>query len=331
MNLTKIPTLSLRRQILLLCWGFFFVGIIGYWLFQHLLILHSYANMGVSDITIVCLLVLLALLPYSLAHRCKLSLEWYALAFCPSIFILAIIANEHIGIGTIIMTAMMFIIWLIMVIKQPRLHCHPLNINLCTLLLVMTAALCCSNTDELTHNRHKVQHLIDKGQYEDALLVGRRSHATDAELFNLRATALLHTHQLGNRLFSYPVPIPGNGAAPRISIPSGMADSTDTRDILLCNLLLKKELPTFSKMLPKLYDNINSTTLPLHYKEALVIYMSRSTNPGLSYSNTLVEANYADFIAEKKKYEAAAESKSKCHDLYGNSYFWYYFFHQINR
>ena len=83
-------------------------------------------------------------------------------------------------------------------------------------------------------------------------------------------------------------------------------------------------------MLPQLY-NISSDTLPLHYKEALVIYMSRSTNPSLSYANTLIETNYADFMAEKKKYPTASESKSKCYNLYGGTYFWYYHFHQLSK
>ena len=95
---------------------------------------------------------------------------------------------------------------------------------------------------------------------------------------------------------------------------------------MLCNLLLQKKLNEFARMLPHIYDTDNQS-LPQHYKEALIIYKSRTANPQITYSNTIIEANYADFLAEKKRHSSTAESKRKCHDLYGNTYFWYYHFH----
>ena len=323
----KMPTINLRHQIQMLCWGFLFMGIIGYWSFQHLLILNSYSYLGVSNLTIVCLLIIATLLPYSLARRCRLANEWYALAFCPSMLGLSVIANQHIGAATIITAALALTVCIVLAVKQPALRCHPVNSNLTILIVVSIISLCITDTDELTHNRNKLQHLVAAGKYEDALRVGTSSTATDSSVFNLRATALNHIHQLGSRLFNYPVPQSNSNiaisSAPRLS-------AADTRDITLCNLLLSKDLSTFSKVLPQLY-NISSDTLPLHYKEALVIYMSRSTNPSLSYANTLIETNYADFMAEKKKYPTASESKSKCYNLYGGTYFWYYHFHQLSK
>ena len=144
----KIPTINLRHQIQMLCWGFLFMGIIGYWSFQHLLILNSYSYLGVSNLTIVCLLIIATLLPYSLARRFRLANEWYARAFCPSMLRLSVIANQHIGAATIITAALALTVCIVLAVKQPPLRCHPVNSNLTILIVVSIISLCITDTDD---------------------------------------------------------------------------------------------------------------------------------------------------------------------------------------
>lgn len=304
-----------------LCWGIFLLGIVSYWIFQHQFVLDIYAYLGVSVITLICLLLVVCMLTYSISHKLKLPTEWYALAFVPGTMLLALIANEHLSGSVIIMCAFTVIAWLVLSVKKPKLRCNPLSSNLWILIVTGIMAILCSNTNELTHNKHQIMHYIAQGNYGKALSVGANSQSTDSAIFNLRATAMLYSGQLGSKLFSYPIPREGY---PHIRIAQ-MANDTDTKDIVLCNLLLQKRTADFARLLPRFYD-INSATLPQSYKEALVVYTSRSTNPVLSYSNTIVEANYADFLAEKKRHSSPQESARKCHELYGNTYFWYYFF-----
>lgn len=302
------------KLIRIVGWIFFILLLIGYCLFQRPMLLNIYADYGVSDLTIVCLAVVLCLLPYSLAHRLKLDTAWYSLAFWPGMAIIAIICNEHIGWRTIALTAAMLVAWLYLVIKRPRLQLKSLNLNIWSLI---TAAILCytiGNTNLLNHYRHQMQRYLMAGDYDKVLQVGSRTSDVDSALFNLRATAIVNTNQLADKLFHYPVPDKHN------------ISNINSPDVMLCNLLLQKKLNEFARMLPHIYDTDNQS-LPQHYKEALIIYKSRTANPQITYSNTIIEANYADFLAEKKRHSSTAESKRKCHDLYGNTYFWYYHFH----
>lgn len=305
-----------NRILKIVCWVFFILLITGYCLFQRPLILNTYAAYGISDITIACLLIVLCLLPYSLSHRLKLGTAWYSLAFCPSMAIIATVSNEKIGCNTIIIIAAMLAVWLLLVIKQPRLPFRHINVNIWTLIVAAVITYTAGNTDLLAHHRHQLQHYLINNQYEKALQVGCKTTDVDSAVFNLRATAMVRTNQLADKLFCYPVP------AKTTNI---VADSKSNPDIMLCDLLLQKRLPEFARLLPHYYE-VNSPALPQHYKEALIIYKSRTATPQITYSNAIVEANYADFLAEKKRYTSPAERKRKCYDLYGNTYFWYYHF-----
>ena len=307
-----------EKLIKIVGWIFFILLLIGYCLFQRPLLLNTYADYGVSDLTIVCLAVVLCLLPYSLAHRLKLGKAWYSLAFWPSMAIVAIICNEHIGWRTIALTAAMLAVWLYLVIKRPSLQFKPFNLNIWSLIVAALFCYAIGNTDLFTHYRHQMQRHLMAGDYEKVLQVGSRTSDVDCALFNLRATAMVNTHQLADKLFHYPVPDKYQA--------SDIKYQTSDPDVMLCNLLLQKKLNDFVRLLPHFYDT-GSKSLPQHYKEALILYKSRTTNPQINYSNTIVETNYADFLTEKKRYTSPAESKRRCYDLYSNTYFWYYYFH----
>ena len=301
----------------ILCWALFLVFMVGYWNYQHLFILATYSGIGITRLTIICLLVVLTLLPYSLSHRIRMSSQWYALAFCPSLIILALVANEQPDTTSIVGGAILILVFILLSIRPPLLNCPPIISNLCIIIIATIATLLISNTNELTHNRYKIENMLANHQYEDALLVGAKSLNTDSAVFNLRAQAMIHTHQIGDKLFVYPIPASGT----RIQFPDNDLDAV--HDILLCNLLLSKQLSKFANQLPQYYD-LQAPSLPRHYKEALVLYLSTTANPAIKYSDVITDANYHDFLSEKQKYSNTTEAANKCRQLYGDTYFWYY-------
>lgn len=321
------------RYIKLMCWAIYIIELAAYWRFQHQMVVDTFAPYGVSNLTMGCLMVVLALLPYSLSHKLKLEIHWYALCFLPSVVILTFIANERISLSDILSAAVMsaVFVWLIVNRKGllPRItngicRCRAINSNLWIIILMIIYSIVFANTNEVAHYCHTIRHYLDTEQWNKALTVGKRSLHTDSTLFCLRAEAMVKNGKLGETLFCYP--IPPSGCTIKIHAPLSAKQSGD---VLLCNMLLNKDLNSFVDALPQWYD-IHSPQLPKHYKEALVVFLSQSVSTALNYSDTMTEANYADFLAEKKKYKNKIESNNMCRYLYGDTYFWYYFFFNSN-
>ncbi len=317
------------RYIKLMCWALFLIELAAYWRFQHQMVVDTFAPYGVNNLTLVCLMIVVALLPYSLSHKLKVEIHWYALCFLPSVVILTLIANEHFTVADILSAALMCAAFVILTIYRnsllPRiattlLRCKPINSNLWIIIILMIYNIIFVNTNEVSHYCHTIRHYLDTQQWDKALTVGERSLNTDSTLFSLRAEAMVKNGELGDKLFLYPVPQDGN----TIKILSPLS-AKQYADVALCNMLLHKDLNAFVGVLPHWYD-IHSPSLPKHYKEALVVFLSQSVSTALNYSDTMTEANYADFLAEKKKYTDPVEANSMCRYLYGDTYFWYYFY-----
>ena len=317
------------RYIKLLCWLVFLIELPSYWRFHHLMILDTFAPYGVNDLTLICLMVVLALLPYSISHKWKLDIHWYALSFLPSVAILTLIANEQITITEVLPAVLLGALYVFLMLTRKKLlsrigngvfHFRAINSNIWILILLMIYALIFTNTNDIAHYSHAIHHYVEAKKWDKALSVGKRSLRTDSTMFSLRAEAMLEKDELGDILFSYPVPTHDNVI--KIDTP---LSAKEAGDVLLCNLLLKKDLNGFISTLPRWYD-IHSPKLPKHYKEAIVVFLSQSVSTALVYSDTMTEANYADFLAEKKKYTDPIEANSMCSYLYGDTYFWYYFF-----
>lgn len=329
-----------------MCWAVYLLCLISYWQYQHQLIIDTFAPYGAQRLTLICLLIVMALLPYSLSHKLHIDIHLYALCFTPPIILLTLIANEKISVAGIIAAILMGCVFLLLINKKGRLSLtgyitgeknirfahvksalrfRAVNSNLWILILLMVYSITFSNTDELTHYHHAIRHYLDTQQWDKALEVGKQSTSTDSTLFGERAEALIMTNQLGEKLFSYPIPTSGA----KISIIKPFT-AKQMEDVLLCNLLLRRELGAFASALPKCYD-LHSRSLPKHYKEALVVYLSQSVSTSLVYTDVITEANYADFLTEKKKYNNSIEAYNMCQSLYGDTYFWYYFFFKPNR
>jgi len=87
---------------------------------------------------------------------------------------------------------------------------------------------------------------------------------------------------------------------------------------------MDKDLAGFVKSVKACYDLNNDKDLPKHYKEALVLYQHKVSNPSVEYKNKVFEADYADFVKTGDDAPDELEKKNKIRDVYGNTYWYYY-------
>ena len=110
--------------------------------------------------------------------------------------------------------------------------------TLAVAMLMFVIGIAIDAKDVTTYTR-RVRHYMDEGNYEKALQVGDRSDKTNRQLMLLRMEALNHEHQMGERLFTYPVV----GRGDQLVSKGG--------DYELCAYLIDKKLDHFVAALPK--------------------------------------------------------------------------------
>ncbi|MBR4920532.1 MAG: hypothetical protein IKZ62_04350 [Prevotella sp.] len=166
---------------------------------------------------------------------------------------------------------------------------------------------------DVSNYQHRMERYMAEGNYEKALEVGEESDATNAKLTQLRIKALRKTHQLGDRLFTYPVI--GNSKGMR-----GLKGDDE-----LCAYLIDRQLDKFAETLPRYYT-VNDS-LPRHYQEALILYNHKRSKPRIIYHNTVMETDYKDLQDLEQKYTNKSERKLNVMRHYRGTY-WYYFDYQ---
>jgi hypothetical protein len=140
---------------------------------------------------------------------------------------------------------------------------------------------------------------------------------------------------LGNHLFEYPTVsgsqalLPRDGKVSTVMYPEmeirRFASTKAADDYRLCAYLLDKDLVSFAKSVYQCYD-IKSHDLPKHYKEALTLYTHRSANPVVSYHSSVTDADYEDFQKLARSVSDKQEQENAVRDVYGNTYWFYYFY-----
>ena len=209
------------------------------------------------------------------------------------------------------------------------------------------------NTKEMTHYRVKMERLILKGEYSKVYLVSNKLVHSDSSTTLLRAYSLNKQGKLGELFFSSSISMGSQffNAEPLFSysknenigalhlkiinkleketiykrleaLTKGKKERKFWGDYLLIACLSDKNLELFVKLLPQYYT-IN-TTLPKHYREALLWYTHTHTHPTIVYSDNILEADYQDYIKLEKGIFNLNERKNKLKDTYGNTY-WFYF------
>lgn len=231
--------------------------------------------------------------------------------------------------------------------------------NLLLMACMFIAVCLCGNNDSVLHYRLRVERLLGSGAYSKALMVGEKSDETDASLTMLRAYALSRSGQLGERLFEFPLTggsyallpdgkgvrcllYPEDRIVRALSIRkkgdmtpmeyllyierNGLGRKPVT-DYILCGYLLDRNIDAFVNAIRRKYS-LTSPSLPKHYKEALTLYTHLRSNPVLVYHNEVMDADYADFQNLEHKYTDARERESYVRDMYGDTYWFYYFYHR---
>jgi hypothetical protein len=223
------------------------------------------------------------------------------------------------------------------------------------MVLMIIGVAVISNTNAVFHFRMHAESALNEGDYNEALRVGSRSHETDGNLMMLRMYALSRQGLLGERLFHYPL-VPSSevmlptdstvlmvrypvdslyrylGAKPKQSmkpmdylaaIDRSHQASPAAADYILCGYLLDKDIDAFAREVGRYYP-INSDSLPRHYREALVLYNHRRSNPVITYKDAVLDVDYNDLQKLEASCQNDTERKGKVMESYANSY-WYFF------
>lgn len=231
--------------------------------------------------------------------------------------------------------------------------------NLLLMACMFIAVCLCGNNDSVLHYRLRVERLLGSGAYSKALMVGEKSDETDASLTMLCTYALSRSGQLGERLFEFPLTggsyallpdgkgvrcllYPEDRIVRALSIRkkgdmtpmeyllyierNGLGRKPVT-DYILCGYLLDKNIDAFVDVIRRKYS-LTSPSLPKHYKEALTLYTHLRSNPVLVFHNEVLDADYADFQKLERKYTDLRERESYVRDMYGDTYWFYYFYHR---
>jgi len=308
---------------------------------------HYDATIGAVLITVV-----LTLISFGVWSATKLDKEFHSLVYFPSLLLLTMMTSAH----PVSQTQLLFPSWLwlvpvllvgyvvfIAIHKQYQRidpspgHTHHLMrvawINITTLALMFLFVGLLSNHNNVIHYRLQTERLIKERRFHEALLVGKKSPDTDESLTMLRIFALSASHQLPEKLFTYPLKgaskamTPKPGAACPLLLPAkifSMQASRHATDYQLCRALLDKDIDRFAQLALAHRLVNDSTKLPRHYAEALTLYTHLRSNPLIVYKNNVRETDYNDFQKVDRETADERERKNRLHDVFGNTYWYYY-------
>lgn len=211
-------------------------------------------------------------------------------------------------------------------------------VNLFALCVMMVMTAVFSNNDAVYHYRAKMEYLMLHERYADALQVGRYSQETDSSLTALRIICLEKTHTLGSRLFTYPVV--GGSAVMKASCPDvhilmwqdphvriflrkGKRVYPLTLEHRLTAFMLDKNLDGFARLLTTRYSG-RLSALPLHIREALVLYTHKRSHPKIVYNESVMDADFKDYRSLYLKTPDPQIRQNQLRDNYGSTYWYYY-------
>ena len=233
-----------------------------------------------------------------------------------------------------------------------------LGCNIFILAAMMIGVGLLSNSNDITHYRLRMERLLMHGEYAKTLEVGKASDKTDASLTMLRVFALAHEGRLGDELFKYPVRGTSASIVPELSDGKMLMLSPDsvyrmlgaiprhgqtTKNYLkaivksgqatkaaieyqLCGMLIDKDLDGFVNLLMKTHKIDDS--LPLHYREALILYTHRRSSPKVVYSNTVMDTDYDDMQRLEAETKSPGERRIQIYKQFSGTYWEYFDYHR---
>lgn len=239
---------------------------------------------------------------------------------------------------------------------------RPMWINMLVMVFMMFGVAWVGNTNAVFHYRMHAESCLLRGDYKRALDAGWESLESDADLQMIRMYAMARRGELGERLFHYPIVggsnamLPTSGASHFVLYPvdslyhafgarpahpmlpttylkaldgksSSAARAAIALDYELCGLLIDRKLDDFVALLqhyPTGGDSLDTSRLPLHYREALTLYNHLRRHPAIIYRNPVMEEDYRNLRELEQKYPDATERRGKVEDWYGHTYWYYY-------
>jgi hypothetical protein len=303
----------------------------------------------------------------------KLNKRFHALTYVPSMLVMALLTDISQSLDSGILFSNSFwlvilfaVIWvgLIFFVRQYQdvekeiqfpLFSRSMWMNMLMMSVMIICVAWIGNTNAVFQYRMKVEGHLVRGEYPQALKVGKKSLESDADLLMLRMYALARCGEMGEHLFEYPITgnssqvLPTNGKTKMLLCPTDSLykflgarpavlmepqryfamlqrrDSVNNKaiaDYILCGYLIDKQLDCFAKEISHYYTI--DAQLPKHYREALTLYTHSRSNPLVVCRIPVVEEDYANYQELKKKYQDPMEQKTRVSEEYRGTY-WYFF------
>jgi hypothetical protein len=330
----------------------------------------------VKTVGTVIIIAALYLLHLGTLGVTRLTKKAYALTYFPSFLVLAFLTSFslHVAKGYSLLTwalvsAILLVVYVgvVWLARQMQLYDNDVKtnrglfsrtmwINLLIMAVMMFLVGLVGNSNDVFHQRMRIEKALIDNRAEETLTVGKKSLANDSSLTALRIFSLSKNGQLGERLFEYQlqggsqamIPDQQNcrfvmlsvdslyrhlGARPRDPMPTmeylslihhKQKARQPAHDYLLCAYLLDKRLDEFAHEFGKYYkvDSI----FPKHYREALILHNHLRSHPVVEYHDNVLDADYKDFLTLSREHASTQERKNKVRDTYGNTYWYYYQF-----
>ena len=341
---------------------------------QHVLsggLTHYNRIVGAVIITVVLMILQLII------HRAvKLHKRFHALTYGPSMLMLAMLTgisqtidqgeSFNYSLGVVIILAVVWVVLIFFARMYDNIEkelmfsllSRSMWVNLLIMVVMIASVAWIGNTNIVFQYRMKVEGNLMRGNYQEALKVGKKSLESDADLLMLRMYALARCGEMGEHLFEYPITgnssdiLPTNGKTKMLLCPTDSLyrfmgarpaetmepqrylamlqrrDSVNNKaiaDYLLCGYLIDKQLDRFAQAVSDYYTL--DAQLPKHYREALTLYMHSRSNPSVHFKVPVTEEDYANYQELKQQYQDSLERKTRVSEEYRGTY-WYYYEYQ---
>lgn len=201
------------------------------------------------------------------------------------------------------------------------------NLMIFSILFCITAVM--GNTDENLHRRLRIENLVSRGDYVNALEVGMNEEETDPSITLLRVKAMLGLDAanpgsgVGEHLFSYPI-----ADAESLIDSLCMLESDSLYDGCTIRIALAMLVMDIHRADSLIAPLIHERNIPTYYMQLLV----------LSENKDVASFLPDEFETEQKKYESFNELLSQYRNEsvqfqanstyihYHDTYYWYYTF-----
>ena len=226
--------------------------------------------------------------------------------------------------------------------------------NLSILLAMSLATLLIGNTNRAFHYELEVERHLREGNYAEALEVGRHSLEAGRTLTALRALALAHAGEMGEKLFQYPQYYqagglffaqgqesvlrftndsicqflgkqedrPGNPMEYLCSLCYTEEGRYVALDYYLSGLLLNKQLDEFAQAIADFYDETDS--LPRYYREAKLLHEMRYPASAKASQDTLLTERWKAYQVTQKELGTSSAAQNQLRRKFGDTYWWYF-------